>query len=586
MHDRYLGLSGLPGLDPIPAKHILAYASRHPEVGLALGDLGHDAAAVLVEDGRVRFAVEEERLNRSKHFMGFPRAAVERCCREAGVEVDAMRLLYYLDPSAEKKRRRVEACARFLDESGARAVEREFGEVERLVATGREVWPRLECVDHHLAHAASAFYVSGFERALVLVIDGQGELASTSLFVGGDGGLERVAAWSVTSSLGYLYSNVTAYLGFEPVEDEYKIMGLAAYGGEVDEYRAFFDETMREDGDGGIVIPSLLDRPMKRLRDWSRALGAPRRPDTPIEPRHIAIACSLQRALERTVLRLLERHEANLKTGHLCLAGGVALNCSMNGVIDRTGLFREIFVQPAAGDPGAALGSALLAYHQDHVDAPRPRLDDVYFGPSFTQSEVERALESFRGRIDWTRPADYTGEVARQIAAGQVIGWFQGRMEFGPRALGNRSILADPRRADMKDRVNQAVKKREEFRPFAPSVTAEGAADFFELRERRQYEFMTIAVRARAERRDSIPAVVHVNGTARVHIVRREVNPAYWELLTRLGQETGVPVVLNTSFNVRGEPIVCTPEDAVRCFLGTGIDALAIEGYLVSKRPA
>jgi carbamoyltransferase len=285
------------------------------------------------------------------------------------------------------------------------------------------------------------------------------------------------------------------------------------------------------------------------------------------------------------VLRLLELHEGRLKTRHLCLAGGVALNCSMNGVIDRTGLFDSIFVQPAAGDPGAALGAALFAYHRDHPGAERPRLENVYLGPSFDDAAVRRALESFGGRVEWSQPEDYTRAVARLIARGRVVGWFDGRLEFGPRALGHRSILADPRRADMKDRVNKAVKKREEFRPFAPSVTAEGADAFFELRDRRQYEYMTIAVRARPERRSEIPAVVHVNGTARVHIVRRDVNLRYWSLLGHLGEETGVPVALNTSFNVKGEPIVCTPEDAIRCFLGTGIDDLAIEGYLVAKAP-
>jgi carbamoyltransferase len=579
----YLGLSGLPGLDPNPAKHILAYSSRHPEVGLALGDLGHDAAAALVDDGQVRFAVEEERLNRSKHFMGWPRAAVDWCCHEGGVGEGQASLHYYLDPSDEHRRQRVAACARFLDEAGARAVEREFTDVARLAAAARERWPHLAPTDHHLAHAASAFFVSGFERALVLVLDGQGEFASTSLFLGDERGLEPLAAWPVTGSLGYLYSNVTAYLGFEPIEDEYKIMGLAAYG-EGDEYRAFFDETMHQEPDGGVVVPSLLQRPMKRLHDWVRALGPPRRPQAPIEPRHIAIACSLQRALERTVHRLLERYAAPYRTRHLCLAGGVALNCSMNGVIDRSGLFDEIFVQPAAGDPGAALGAALLAQHRTAPGAARQRLEHVYLGPRFGEAEVARALEPSRDRLEWTRPVDFVGEVARRIADGQVLGWFQGRMEFGPRALGNRSILADARRADMKDRVNQAVKKREEFRPFAPSVTAEAADEFFELRRMRQYEFMTVAVRARPARRHEIPSVVHVNGTARVHVVRREANPGYWSLIERFGRETGVPVVLNTSFNVKGEPIVCTPEDAVRCFLGTGIDALAIEGYLVRKR--
>ena len=579
----YLGIGGMAGLDANPAKHILKYAQAHPGVGMALGDIGHDATAAVVADGKVVFAVEEERLNRSKHFMGLPSLAIEACAQAAGVPADAMQMSYYLDPTDEHRKHRMESCGRFVDAATVAAIDQEFRSVQASIVKQSAAWPTITPIDHHVAHAASAYYPSAFDRSLVLVVDGQGESASTTLMLGDAKGLHPLASYPVTASLGYLYSDITGYLGFEPIEDEYKIMGLAAYG-TVDEYAAFFDGLIKHEPDGSFVIPSLLDKPMKRLRDWSRALGAPRQVDAKIEDRHIAIAYSLQKAVERATLRLLETYEAKHKTRHLCIAGGVGLNCTMNGIIDRTGMFDSIFVQPAAGDSGAALGAAYESYYRENPDGPRIRQEVVYYGPSYDGARVESALASFGDQITYTRPVDYIGEVARLLADGKVFGWYQGRMEFGPRALGNRSILADARRPDMKDRVNGMVKKREEFRPFAPSVTAEGADKFFELNAREQYEFMTVAVKAKPERASEIPAVVHVNGTARVHVVRKEANPRYWELLTRFGEKTGVPILLNTSFNVKGESIVCTPEDAIRCFLGTGIDHLALDGWLVSKK--
>ena len=579
----HLGISGIVGLDPSPFKHIIAYARQHRAVPIAMGDIGHDAAAVLVKDGQILFAVEEERLNRQKHFMGQPRLAVQACAAAAGVDLESMRLSYYLNPSEAHRTKRLDACATFMAPTDLQAVGEEYDHARNLIAATVAEWPNIALVDHHSAHAASAFYTSGFDRALVLVADGQGESESTSVFLADDNGLHPIVQLPVTSSLGLLYSAVTAYLGFEPIEDEYKVMGLAAYGTS-DDYKAFFDSVLIDDGDAGFAMPTLVSPTLTRLSAWKKVLGLPRKANGPIEPRHIAIAYSLQKAVERVVLRLLEHHARQQSVRKLCLAGGVALNCSLNGVIDRSGLFDEIYVQPAAGDPGAGLGAALLSYYRENPRGPRHRLRHTYLGPEFDDQTVCQALEGAGDQIEWTRPEDYVGEVAKKLAEGAVIGWFQGRMEFGPRALGNRSILADARRPEMKDRVNQAVKKREEFRPFAPSVTAEAASTYFELRTLEQYEHMTIAVNARPEKSAEIPSVVHVNGTARVQVVKRETNPGYWELLTRFGNDTGTPLLLNTSFNIRGEPIVCTPEDAVRCFLGTGITHLAIHGYLVSKR--
>ena len=581
-----IGLCGFRGLDRNPHQHFRLHAERFPGPGLVLGDLGHDASAVLVRDGRVEFAVEEERLSRDKHHTGVPWLAVDACLAAGGITIADAQLSYYLDPTTANIDKWIAAMRPHVDDAALEMVKKDCASVRAEVLSLAKIWPGLRFVEHHLAHAASAFYASGFPRALVAVMDGHGEHASTTIMLGDERGLHPVATHPQTGSLGLLYGSVTAFLGFEAIEDEYKIMGLAAYG-KSDEHAKFFDTIIQEDADGTIVIPSLAWSTWRRMQEWARSLGPPRSGHEPIEPRHIAIAYSLQKAVERAVLRLLERHESKLKTRHLCLAGGVALNCSMNGVIDRTGLFDDLYVQPASLDAGAALGSALWTHFADRPDAPRERMGPPLLGPSYEESDVLAALKSFSQEITFVRPDDYVGAVADGLAAGKIFGWFQGRMEFGPRALGNRSILADPREEAMRDRVNIAVKKREEFRPFAPSVTEEGAEALFELRggaPYARYETMTIAVNAKPGAAQKIPAVVHVNGTARVQVVRKSANPRYHALIERFGQKTGVPVLMNTSFNVRGEPIVCTPTDAIRCFLGTQIDHLAIEGYVATKR--
>lgn len=578
----WLGLSGLPGYHLHPFRHIQENARRHPEVPLPIGDVGHDAAAVVIRHGQPVFAVEEERLSRFKHTMGLPRLAAAACAQALGLPLEALPAAHYLDLSEAHLARHVQATGGG-DPRVEQAIRAEFDRTRSAVGAVREAFPRLEAVDHHLAHAASAYYLSGFERSLVLVMDGNGESASLSLYLGEGPDLRPLLSLPATSSLGLLYAFGTHFLGFEPIEDEYKVMGLAAYG-EDDTYLPFFEGQIQWLEEGRFTLPALLKDPASRTLRWSRKLGPARQPDEPIEARHIALAAGLQKALERTVLRLLEPFEGTQRTRHLCLAGGVALNCSLNGVLDRSGLFDELFVQPAAGDPGAAMGAALIAERRSGTPVQAGRMRTPFLGPAYDAGQIDAALTAHAQDLSWERPANLLDRSVDLLEAGQVLGWFQGRMEFGPRALGNRSILADPRRPDMKDRVNRAVKKREEFRPFAPSVTAEAADTFFQLRNLDQYEHMTVAVKARPERASELPAVVHVNGTSRVQVVRREANPRYWELLTRMGQRTGVPILLNTSFNVRGEPIVCSPEDAIRCFLGTGLDALVLEDVLVFKR--
>jgi carbamoyltransferase len=577
----WLGLSGLPGYHLNPFLHLQENARLHPEAPLPVGDIGHDAAAVVIRQGQPVFAVEEERLSRFKHTMGIPARAAAACAEALGLPLAELPAAHYLNLSDAHLAHRLQNMGNDHPPVEA-AIRQEFLRARSAVDGFRETFPRIEAVDHHLAHAASAFYVSGFERSLVLVMDGNGESDSLSLYLGEGPSLRLLRSLPVTSSLGLLYAFVTHFLGFEPLEDEYKIMGLAAYG-EADTYLPFFQKQIQWLDSEAFTLPSLRkDAPTRSLR-WSRSLGPARHPEDPIEARHIAVAAALQTSLEQTVLHLLEPFEATHRTRHLCLAGGIALNCSLNGVLDRSERFDQLFVQPAAGDPGAALGAALVAERRSGVSIEAGRMQSPFLGPAFSPREIDAALALQAPHLRWERPENLLERTIDLITTGKVLGWFQGRMEFGPRALGNRSILADPRRPDMKDRVNRAVKKREEFRPFAPSVTAEAADAFFHLRNLDQYEHMTVAVKARPERSREIPAVVHVNGTSRVQVVRRKANPRYWELLNLQGQRTGVPILLNTSFNVRGEPIVCTPGDAIRCFLGTGLDALVLEDVLVFR---
>ena len=468
-------------------------------------------------------------------------------------------------------------------------------------------------VRHHLAHAASAFYPSGFEDALIMTIDGTGELESSLLAVGSHGGrIEPFSNVPLPTSLGALYLVLTIYLGFHGLGDEFKVMGLAAYG-DRQRYRRLFDELVILDGDGRYSTPALVSPQLREL--LLAELGPARRPEEPITSRHADAAAGLQDALERAVLHTLAHARHETGQPRLCLAGGVALNCSLNGKIARSGLFEEIFVQPAASDEGGSLGAALYTWHAltngglidgaltdgvltDNtltngavtpatVSTAVARCDHVFFGPEFDDHTIANALMSFASQITWRKAdelADIADVAATELSRGKVIGWFQGAMEFGPRALGHRSILADPRDAATKDRVNELVKHREPFRPFAPAVIEEEAAAWFDLTGLRDSPYMLFAVPVQREARARIPAVTHVDGTARLQTVSRRVDPLFHRLIDRFGELTGVPVIMNTSFNVNREPIVCSPNDAIRCFLGTDIDGLCVGRYFVTKR--
>ncbi len=434
-------------------------------------------------------------------------------------------------------------------------------------------------VPHHLAHAASAFHASGFSEAVILTLDGAGEVESSLLAVGREGSIEPLRRWYLPTSLGTLYLIITVFLGFRSLDDEYKVMGLSAYG-DASRYRAVFEEIVRLEDDG-MYSTALLAHP--EFGDWLVAeLGEPRTRTETIEARHADIAAALQEAIERAALHALRHARNTTAIDSLCLAGGVALNCAMNGVVARSGLFRRIFVQPASSDEGCSIGSALYA-SGDRLRLSKAAWPHAYLGPAFSDAEIERALEPLRDTVAWSVPEDPAVSAARELELGKVHGWFQGRMEFGPRALGNRSILADPRDPAMKDRINRKVKRREPFRPFAPAVLEEEAEVYFDMTGLKSSPYMLFTVPVLKGASNELPAVTHVDGTARVQTVSREANPLFWRLISAFKDLTGLPVVLNTSFNVRNEPIVCTPEDAVRCFVSTDIDSMTIGPFLVEK---
>ncbi|WP_053233042.1 carbamoyltransferase [Sandaracinus amylolyticus] len=577
----------------------------------------HDSAAALVIDGELVAAAEEERFNRDKHSGAFPIRAMEHCLKEAGLrgfeELDLVCYYHSHDrmwqPGMIRENApRMSPLGRALltgAVSGLRAVHRASKLDDARTArtfVERTGWApppgKYRVLWHHLAHAASAFYESPFERAVCVALDAQGESHSSTAFVGDARGLHLVDETYAPNSVGYLYQSITYFLGFE-TGDEYKVMGLAPYGDPA-RYRRFFERVVRTGAGGRFVIdPEWLGWLVVRdglMRAGSgypssmlRELGMPRRDDEPIEQRHMDLAAALQEALERAVMRWLATLRDRTGEKHLCLAGGVALNCTMNGKIARSGMFDGVHVAPASHDAGTAAGAALYGYHAILGGAPKMPVSErrakVYLGPSYTTMEARSAVREMRHAVRASRPGDLARAIAEAVADGKVVGFYQGRMEWGPRALGNRSILADPRRADMKDIVNHAVKLREGFRPFAPAVLIEEANDWFDLTGLGgESPYMLFTVPVHEHRRDRIPAVTHVDGSARVQTVRREDNPRFHEILRAFFDITGVPVIMNTSFNVKGEPIVNTPMDAIRCFLGTQIDLLVLDDLILDKR--
>ena len=576
---------------------------------------GHDASAAICVDGEIVAAVEEERFNREKHSNKFPIQAIHYCLEQAGLkslsEVDLITYywvfpLMYRPEMIEQNRQGLNFAERLgtwtvlktlktwnnmsgYGEDNTRAIFEKH--------TGEKIpKEKFKCIPHHLCHAASTFYDSPYDDALVVTLDASGE-ASSSLVAHAQGTqFDVLHEVLIPNSLGFLYLWMTDYLGFQPANDEYKVMGLAPYG-DRSAYRSFFESliSLNDDGtyevDQGMFVKLMATSSKSGTKlfppKFAKELGPRRKKSEPIEQRHMDIAASLQEVLERTVLHSLERLKERTGAKNLCMAGGVALNSTMNGKIARSGLFDGVWIHPAAHDAGTSVGGALYGYHNSldqkrHYQSARTR----YWGPSFDNGWVENALKEYEDKITYERPENLYDHVAEAIESGKVIGWYQGRMEWGPRALGNRSILADPRRDDMKDIVNHAVKLREGFRPFAPSCLAEKAPEWFDLKGLQDdTPYMLFVVPVHEDKREAIPAVTHVDGSARVQTVRKEDNERYHSLISAFEKRTGVPVILNTSFNIKGEPIVNTPADAIRCFLGTGIDMVVVHDVVIQKRP-
>jgi carbamoyltransferase len=580
----------------------------------------HDSAACLVRDGEVLAAAQEERFTRKKHDHRFPANAVEFCLKRAGISASELEYVAFYDKPLLKFERLLET---YLDYAprGLRSFLmamplwlREKLWIREQVSKEAGFGGKVLFTEHHESHAASAFFPSPFESAAVLTMDGVGEWATSSYGYGRGNELHLLAELHFPHSLGLLYSAFTYYTGFKVNSGEYKLMGLAPYG-EPRYVRAILDELvdLREDGSLRLNMKYFDFAAGLRMTNarFDRLFGGPpRKPEGEITQREMDLARSVQEITEEAMLRMA-RH-AHRMTGekNLCLAGGVALNCVGNGRILREGPFENVWIQPAAGDAGGSLGAALSVWYQ-YLGKVR-RVEDVcrcsadgmrgsYLGPEFTNDEVEEFLLTTRARYRKVARAELAETVARQLADERVVGWFQGRMEFGPRALGARSILGDPRSPRMQSQMNLKIKFRESFRPFAPSVLRERVHEYFELDKDSPYMLLVAPVREELRRevtgdeeklfgierlnvpRSTIPAVTHVDYSARVQTVRREDNPAYHELLAAFERLTGCAILVNTSFNVRGEPIVCTPSEAYACFMRTEMDCLVIGDYVLLK---
>ena len=590
---------------------------------LGLSAYYHDSAAALVQDGEVIAAAQEERFTRKKHDSRFPHQAIRSCLEATGTRPGDIDVVAFYDKPFLKFERLLETYLAFAPRgftSFRQALplwikEKLFQRhllASELAELDDEVdWERrLLFSEHHLSHAASAFFPSPFERAAVLTMDGVGEWTTTSLALGNGRDLKVIREIHFPHSLGLLYSAFTYYTGFKVNSGEYKVMGLAPYGNP--RYANVIRERLidvKEDGSFRLNLEYFeycTGLTMTNGRFDELFGGPPRKPDAPLTQREMDLAASIQAVIEELVLKLARGVARETGERNLCLAGGVALNCVANGKLLRERCFDRLWLQPAAGDAGGALGAALVAYHLSrrqgrHINGALDGMRGGYLGPEYAQADIESRLSQAGAVFEIVDDETLLDASAAALAEGKALGWFQGRMEFGPRALGARSILGDARSPTMQKMLNLKVKYRESFRPFAPSVLSEDAAGWFDLDVESPYMLLVADV-TRPHRipmteeqnrlfgidklnipRSSIPAVTHVDYSARVQTVHRETNPRYHALIRRFKGRTGCPVIVNTSFNVRGEPIVCTPEDAFRCFMGTEIEMLAVGNCFLRK---
>jgi carbamoyltransferase len=547
----------------------------------------HDSSACIVRDGDLLFAVAEERISRVKHDAGFPKNAIRACLDFAKVGAEQLDEVCFGWQTAGPVFRHDLKCyatgkmpltylnglnstLHFLSmwhqESGAKKFAQQFGPTKA----------KTRFVDHHLAHAISAYAYSGFDDAAVVVMDGRGAWEATTIWRGHNGRLDPVLMIPFPDSLGYFYSAFTEFLGFQPNSDEWKVMGLAPYGKPGVDLSAFIDLKAVP---YRVLTKQLNANGATASAGIAALLGPARVAESDIDERHKNIAYAVQDACEIAMMKVVRVAIDKTGSRNVCLAGGVALNSKANGKIVASGLVDKFFVQPAASDDGVALGAALAPYLDNNGKLPNKPMRHGYWGPSFGDEAIESALSTYKLR--YVRLPDPASTAAELLSKGKILGWFQGRMEFGPRALGSRSILADPRDPEMNAKVNNAVKFREWWRPFAPSFKKEAAAEYLESAT--DSPFMILTAQVRAEKRSVIPSVTHVDGSARPQTVEKEINPLYWRLIDEFGKRTGVSVIMNTSFNLRGEAIVHTPTDAIRTFFSSGMDALVIGSFLVEK---
>jgi len=590
---------------------------------LGISAFYHDSAAALIRDGEVMAAAQEERFTRIKHDSRFPSHAVRYCLEFAGLKPGELDHVVFYEKPFLKFERLLESYLAFAPK-GLRSFQmalplwtrEKLFQKDLLTREFKRISPDLDWAgrilfaEHHQSHAASAFFPSPFDEALVLTMDGVGEWTTTSAALGSGNKLEIIREIRYPHSLGLLYSAFTYYTGFKVNSGEYKVMGLAPYG-EPRYAQTILDHLIDVKGDGSFRLNldyfnycTGLTMTNGKFDDLFG--GPPRQPEELLTQRHMDLAASVQAVLEHVVLRMTCSLAEQTNARNLCIAGGVGLNCVANGKVLRAGRFKNLWIQPAAGDAGGAVGAALAAYHI-HKNQPRKLngaidgMKGAYLGPCFDQSDVENRLRSAGAKFDTCCDDELLDRTAEALIAGKAVGWFQGRMEFGPRALGNRSILGDARSPAMQSLLNLKVKYRESFRPFAPSVLREDVQDWFEIDADSPYMLLAadvqdrlrIAMTAEQQKlfgidklnvpRSEIPAVTHVDYSARIQTVHAETNPRYHALISAFKERTGCPVIVNTSFNIRGEPIVCTPEDAFRCFMGTEIEVLVVGDCFLRK---
>jgi len=567
---------------------------------LGISSYSHEASAALIKDGEIRFLIEQERLNREKHTWKYPAEAIEECLKLEGIHIsDVDHIAFFCSPVRDiigNLGHVLKFFPQSLNLLSAPSGSDDLVFLKRIklmTNIGARIAqqfhlqkpPKIHYIEHHMAHAASAFFVSPFENAAILTIDGRGESTTTLLAMGRGHRIQKIEEIPVPHSLGHLYGAVTDYLGFKMFFDEWKVMGMSAYG--KDTYVADFAKTVQLLPEGRFRLNlDYFKFHTHGAGQWFsdlfyKTFGPPRRRDEAFEQRHYDIAYALQKTVEKAGVHLACGLYEKTKSENLCMTGGVVLNCLMNKRIIEETPFKHFFFQPIANDAGTSLGAALYYYHQV-LGFPRSGIfDSAYLGMAFSNEHIEAALKE--KNMVYQRSRDIAQDAAGHIAQGKIVGWFQGRMEAGPRALGHRSIVADPTDPGIKDRINARVKRREMFRPFAPSVLEERANDYFLMPKGQPSPYMILIADVRPDKKKLLPAITHQDGTARVHTVSQRTAPEFWKLIEAFGKIKGVPVVLNTSFN-ENEPIVCTPQDAINCFLRTDFDVLAIGDFIVEKQ--